>query len=73
MPQDIKAHGSYPTDEALPRLERVLKLAILRRGVPEAIFVDNGQIFNATQFRAACATLGIEVIFAAPYHPQSKD
>ena len=65
-------YGEFFWDEALPRLERVLKLAILRRGVPEAILVDNGQIFNATQFRAACATLGIEVIFAAPYHPESK-
>jgi putative transposase len=50
----------------------VLKVAILRRGVPEALYVDNGQIFNATQFRAACATLRIEVIFASPYHPQGK-
>jgi len=65
-------YGEFFFDEALPRLERVLKVALLRRGVPEAILVDNGQIFNATQFRAACATLGIEVIFAAPYHPESK-
>ena len=56
----------------MPRLERVLKVAILRRGVPEAVFVDNGQIYNAMQFRAACASLRIEVIFASPYHPQSK-
>jgi putative transposase len=34
--------------------------------------VDNGQIFNATQFRAACAALRIEVIFATPYPPQGK-
>ena len=65
-------YGDFFWDEALPRLERVLKVAILRRGVPEAIYVDNGQIFNATQFRAACATLGIEVIYAAPYHPEAK-
>jgi transposase InsO family protein len=65
-------YGEFFFDEALPRLERVLKVALLRRGVPEAVFVDNGQIFNATQFRAACATLGIEVIFATPYHPEAK-
>ena len=63
-------YGEFFFDEALPRLERVLKVAILRRGVPEALYVDNGQIFNATQFRAACASLQIEVIFASPYHPQ---
>ena len=65
-------YGEFFCDEALPRLERVLKVAILRRGVPEAVYVDNGQIFNATQFRAASASLGIEVIFASPYHPQGK-
>ena len=65
-------YGEFFFDEALPRLERVLKVAILRRGVPGAVYVDNGQIFNATQFRAACASLRIEVIFASPYHPQGK-
>jgi transposase InsO family protein len=65
-------YGEFFFDEALPRLERVLKVAILRRGVPDALYVDNGQIFNATQFRAACATLRTEVIFASPYHPQGK-
>ena len=65
-------YGEIFFDEALPRLERVLKVAILRRGVPQAVYVDNGQIFNATQFRAANASLGIEVIFASPYHPQGK-
>jgi len=65
-------YGEFFFDEALPRLERVLKVAILRRGVPQAVYVDNGQIFNATQFRAACASLQIEVIFASPYHPQGK-
>jgi putative transposase len=65
-------YGEFFFDEALPRLERVLKVAILRRGLPAAVYVDNGQIFNAAQFRAACASLCIEVIFASPYHPQGK-
>jgi len=65
-------YGEFFFDEALPRLERVLKVALLRRGVPEALYVDNGQIFNATQFRAACATLRIEILYATPYHPQGK-
>ena len=59
-------------DEALPRMERVLKVAILRRGLPQAIYVDNGQVYSATQFGAACATLGIQRIHTAPYSPQAK-
>lgn len=59
-------------EEALPRLERVLKVGILRRGLPEAIYVDNGKVYVAQQFAAACATLGIRAIHATPYRPQGK-
>jgi transposase InsO family protein len=59
-------------DEALPRMERVLKVALLRRGVPLAVYVDNGQVYSSTQFNAACATLGIQRIQAAPYSPEGK-
>lgn len=59
-------------EEALPRLERVLKVAILRRGVPGAIYVDNGKVYVAQQFAAACATLGIQAIHATPYRPEGK-
>ena len=65
-------YGEFFFDEALPRLERVLKLSILRRGLPEEIYVDNGQVFHATQFYAACASLRIRVLHARPYHPQGK-
>jgi hypothetical protein len=53
-------------------MERVLKVALLRRGVPHAVYVDNGQVYSSTQFSAACATLGIERIQAAPYSPEAK-
>ena len=59
-------------DEALPRMERVLKVGILRRGLPKAIYVDNGLVYASTQFAAACASLGIQRIRTAPYSPQAK-
>jgi len=65
-------HCEFFFDEALPRLERVLKIAILRRGLPQAVYVDNGQVYAATQFGAACAALGIRRIHTAPYSPESK-
>ena len=65
-------YAEFFHDEALPRLERVLKIAILRRGLPQALYVDNGQVYAATQFGAACATLGIRRIHTAPYSPESK-
>jgi putative transposase len=59
-------------DEALPRMERVLKVGLLRRGLPWAIYVDNGLVYSSTQFSIACASLGIERIKAAPYSPEGK-
>ena len=65
-------YAEFFFDEALPRLERVLKVALLRRGVPLAVYVDNGQVYSSTQFNAACATLGIQRIQTAPYAPEAK-
>ena len=66
-------HAEFFWDEALPRLERVLKVAILKRGLPKALYVDNAQVYNATQFSVACASLGIECNHTAPYSPEAKD
>jgi putative transposase len=65
-------YAEFFFDEALPRMERVLKVALLRRGVPLAVYVDNGQVYSSTQFHAACATLGIQRIQTAPYSPEAK-
>jgi len=65
-------YAEFFFDEALPRMERVLKVALLRRGVPHAVYVDNGQVYSSTQFNAACAMLGIERIQTAPYSPEAK-
>ncbi len=65
-------YAEFFFDEALPRMERVLKVGILRRGAPQALYVDNGQVYSAHQFAAACATLAIRRIQAAPYSPEGK-
>lgn len=64
--------AQFSFDEALPRMERVLKVALLRRGLPKAIYVDNGQVYSSTQFGAALATLGIRRFQTAPYAPEGK-
>jgi len=65
-------YAQFFFDEALPRMERVLKVALLRRGLPKAIYVDNGQVYSSTQFGAALATLGIRRFQTAPYAPEGK-
>lgn len=65
-------YGEFFFEESLPRLERVLKLAILRRGIPARLYVDNGKVYVSTQLAAACATLGIRPIHSTPYAPNTK-
>ena len=65
-------YAEFFFDEALPRMERVLKVALLRRGLPKALYVDNGQVYSSTQFGAALATLGIRRFQTAPYSPEGK-
>ncbi len=63
-------YGEFFLEENLPRLERVLKVAILRRGLPERIYVDNGKVYVSTQLAAACATLAVRLVHSTPYTPQ---
>lgn len=65
-------YAEFFWDGALPRMERVLKVGILRRGLPLAVYVDNGKVYSSGQFDAACASLGIRRIQTAPYSPQAK-
>jgi putative transposase len=50
----------------------VLKQAIIRRGIPKRLYVDNGSAFRSHHLALACAKLGITLIHARPYAPQGK-
>ena len=65
-------HAEFYFEQRLPALEDCLKKAILKRGIPNSIFVDNGKIFVSRWLRIACARLNIRHLTAAPYAPESK-
>ena len=65
-------YGEFFFEETLPRLERVLKVALLRRGIPQSIYVDNGKVYVSTQLAAVCATLCIRAIHSTPYTPNTR-
>lgn len=50
----------------------VLKDAVLRRGAPRRLFVDNGAAFRSHQLALVCARLGVTLIHARAYHPEAK-
>ena len=68
----IIPHGEFFFDESLPRLERTLRVAIEKRGVPKAVYVDNGAVFVSHQFNRICAHLGIKRILATPGEPAGR-
>lgn len=68
----VVVHGEFFVDETLPRLERTLRVAIEKRGVPEAIYVDRGAVFISKQFDGICARLGIRRILASPGEPAGR-
>ena len=59
-------------DEKFPALENTFKKAMLRRGVPELVYVDNGKVYSARRLDAVCAALGIRKINCKPYTPEGK-
>lgn len=50
----------------------VLKQAIKTYGIPKKLFVDNGTPYKNLQFEIICANVGIILIHAKPYSPESK-
>jgi putative transposase len=65
-------HAQFYWNEQLPRMEDCFKRAILRYGLPLAVYVDRGKVYTSKQFDAICATLGLQRILGTPYYPQGR-
>lgn len=65
-------HAEFYWYERLPHLENTLRKAMVKRGIPEVFYVDNGQVYSAHQVNAICAELGIRKISCKPYSPEGK-
>jgi len=50
----------------------VFKQALVRRGLPQRLYVDNGANYRSQQLALVCARLGVALIHARPYQPQGK-
>ena len=51
---------------------RVMLEAVLRRGIPRAVLLDNHGSFAGSDTRIACAQMGVRLVFARPYDGASK-
>ncbi len=50
----------------------VFKQALLRRGIPQRLYVDNGANYRSQHLALVCAKLGVALIHARPYQPSGK-
>jgi hypothetical protein len=65
-------HARYYWDEKLPRMEDSFRDMILRWGIPDKAYLDNGSVYIAKQFAWVLSQLGIKKIHHPPYHAWCK-
>ena len=62
--------------EFYPVLDQVIvqdcfRRAILKHGVPDAVYFDNGSQYRTKWMSRACAKMGIRLLYAKPYSPEA--
>jgi putative transposase len=65
-------HGEFYFDEKLPSLIDTFSKAVLQRGKPKRLLLDNAFIFHSTTLEVMCAELETELSFCRPRRPQGK-
>jgi putative transposase len=68
----LLVHGRWMGNETLRAGQEVLHAAILRRGLPDSLYVDNGAAYAGAELARSCAILGIRLIHSRPYAPQGR-
>jgi putative transposase len=64
--------GRFYLSEALPSYLDAFEWALLTRGLPRKLYVDNGPAFRSRHLEYICASLGIALIHSKPYTPQGR-
>jgi putative transposase len=65
-------HSAFYTGERAVDIEDALKQAILKRGIPKKIIVDNGAAYRTQSLKEIALRLGAQLIFCRPYAPEGK-
>jgi putative transposase len=68
----VVPYAAFALSENTSAFLPVFKQAVLRRGVPKRLFVDNGAAYRSHWLSLVCARVGTTLIHARPYQPESK-
>jgi putative transposase len=64
--------GVFYAYENARSCQEMLRRAIVRRGVPEVLYADNGAPFKNAWLARTCAVLGVRLVHSQPYSPQGR-
>jgi putative transposase len=65
-------HAQFYLTEKLDSFLDALRQALLKRGLPRKLYVDNGPAFRSTHLEEITASLGIALVHSPPYKPQGR-
>lgn len=68
----LVVHGEFYLTERLVSFMDAFEKALLRRGVPRKLYVDNGAAFRSRHLEYVTASLGIGLTHSRPYKPQGR-
>jgi putative transposase len=68
----VVPYAAFALSESTSAYLPVLRQAVMRRGIPQRLYVDNGSAFRSHHLALVCARLGITLIHARPYQPAGK-
>jgi transposase InsO family protein len=64
-------HGEFYDSLDQTVVEDCLRQAVLNEGLPRRVYFDNGAQYRTKWMERACAILGIKLLYAKPYSPES--
>lgn len=65
-------HAAFYLSETLETLKECLHQAVLRRGIPQKFYVDNGACYKAINLEQILAQLGVILTHSRPYTPEGR-
>jgi putative transposase len=68
----LLVHGRFHPVENTRAGQEVLRAAIVRRGLPEVLYSDQGAPFANHVLARTCAVLGVRLIHSQPYSPEGR-
>ena len=64
-------HGEFYDSLDQTVVEDCFRKAVLKEGLPRRVYFDNGKQYRTKWMDRACAILGIKLLYAKPYSPES--